>query len=277
MSDARTVMSADLRIVSLESITPHEDHDERRTVALAERVQRDGVIRNPPIVAALDESRFVVLDGANRTSALNYLDYPDAIVQVVDYDSVTLSTWNHLVVDFQGDDLPSAIESIDGIELTPSTREQVRPGLADGSMLGAVALPDGRVLAMRGSGTQLERVKRLRAVVSVYNGRADIHRVQGVDIASAIQEHPDAAGIVVFPTFTPSDVLAIVRAGSFLPSGISRHVIPGRALRVNYALSDLAAAIDCDEKNRVLETWVRRKQQAREIRYYEEPTILFDE
>ena len=114
-------------------------------------------------------------------------------------------------------------------------------------------------------------------MVSVYNGRADIHRVQGGDITHASESHAGVAAIIVFPKFTPDDVMRIVRSGSLLPSGISRHVIPGRALRVNYALSDLAADHSLVEKNRALEVWVRRKQQAREIRYYEEPTILYDE
>ncbi len=277
MSGPHAAELVDLRIIPLERITPHEDHDERRIAALAERIQRDGVIRNPPIVAPLDEHNFVVLDGANRTSALRFLDYPHAVVQVVDYSAVKLSTWNHLVIDLQGYELASGIAGLDEVQLVPSSKEPSGEDLNSGSALGSVVLPDGRILDLIGEGTLLERVELLRSVVSIYNGRSDIHRVQGADIGSACADHAQVAGIIVFPRFTPADVLSIVSAGSFLPSGISRHVIPGRALRINYTLADLAADIDTDEKNRSLQTWFRRKQQAREIRYYEEPTILFDE
>ena len=59
---------------------------------------------------------------------------------------------------------------------------------------------------------------------------------------------------MVFPTFRPASVLDVVRQGHKLPSGISRHVIPGRALRLNYPLSRLAQQKPRAEKNE----WLQR-------------------
>lgn len=277
MSAAEPRVEADLRIVELALVSPHEDHDERRIEDLAARIQRDGVIRNPPIVAELDGSRFVVLDGANRTSALRLLDYPHVIVQVVDYAAVELSTWNHLVVDFQEPDLAGAIEGVEGLDLVETSRERAEADLRDGRNMGALVLPDGRVFGFSGALGVLDQVECLRRVVGLYNGRSNIHRVRGSDIRAAGADHMSVAGLVVFPRFTPGDLIGIVRAGSLLPSGISRHVIPGRALRIDYSLAELASGASLDDKNGTLRTWIRRKQQAGEIRYYEEPTILFDE
>lgn len=266
-----------LEVVELAAVELHEDFDERRIEALAERVQRDGMVRNPPIVAHLDATRYVVLDGANRISALKYLEYRDAIVQVVDYHAVELHTWHHVVTGFAGDDLFTEVAARLTKAPWQGTLPEARQALADGRAVAYLDLPDGRAFAIDGAGGQAERAAEQCALVGVYNGRADIHRVQGDALAPLAGDYDDLNGLVVFPTYTPDDLLALVRAGGKLPSGISRHVIPGRALRVNYALDLLADPSDRADKNAALAQWIRRKLQAREIRYYEEPTVLYDE
>jgi hypothetical protein len=63
-----------------------------------------------------------------------------------------------------------------------------------------------------------------------------------------------------------------------LPAGITRHLIPGRALRLNVPLDRMAdTEHSLEEKNRWLEEWLRDKANQRQVRYYEEPTILLDE
>lgn len=266
----------DLRVVELARVEPHEDFDERRIVALAERVQRDGIVRNPPIVAPLGDGRYVVLDGANRVSALKYLEYRDVIVQVVDYHEVGLSGWNHLVVGF-AEDLLETFAALPGLAPRPATLADARAALAAGTALAFASGPGGRTQAYGGAADLAGRAALQVAMVEAYNGLADIHRVKQDDFAALESVYEDASGLVVFPAYRPDDVLALVREGGRLPSGVSRHVIPDRALRVNYALRELAEEVPRDEKNRRLELWTRRKLQAHEIRYYEEPTVLYDE
>lgn len=265
-----------LEVVALERVVLHEEFDARRIEALAERVQRDGVVRNPPIVAPLGDGRYVVLDGANRVSALKYLEYRDALVQIVDYHDVQLHTWHHLVTGFAGDDLFAEIRERLAMPPEPSDLAAARRALGAGA-LAFLGLPDGRTYVLPGGGDLVARAAGQCALVGVYNGRADIHRVQADDLSALAGAYDDPRGLVVFPTYAPDDVLALVRAGGRLPSGISRHVIPGRALRVNYALALLADPRDRGEKNAELAQWIRRKLQAREIRYYDEPTVLYDE
>jgi len=266
-----------LEVIDLANVALHEDFDERRIVALAERVQRDGVVRNPPIVAPLGDGRFVVLDGANRVSALKYLEYRDALVQIVDYHAVELHRWHHLITGFTGDDLFAELAACLDAAPRPSTFAAARHALASEGALAFVGLPDGRTFVLEGQGDLRDRAARQCALVDVYNGRADIHRVQVDDLSVIAGAYDLPDGLVVFPAYAADDVLALVRAGGKLPSGISRHVIPGRALRVNYALALLADAGPREDKNAQLAQWVRRKLQAREIRYYEEPTVLYDE
>lgn len=89
----------DLRIVPIESLIPHEEHDPQRSAPLIERIRSAGVWLNPPVVAPLDAERYVILDGANRHYALSALGYPHILVQVVNYESsaVQLETWHHVI------------------------------------------------------------------------------------------------------------------------------------------------------------------------------------
>jgi len=76
----------DLRIVAIDRLVEHEYNDEQRTAPLAKRLQAEGLLKNPPIVALLedgDDPRYVVLDGANRTTARHHcrIGYPSAARQ----------------------------------------------------------------------------------------------------------------------------------------------------------------------------------------------------
>src|ERR1700674_466750 len=96
----------DLRIVPIDLLVEHEYNDAQRTAPLARRLQSEGLLKNPPIVSPLeDDARFVVLDGANRTTALNTLGFTCCLVQVVKYEDppVTLSTWHHVITGIELD------------------------------------------------------------------------------------------------------------------------------------------------------------------------------
>src|SRR5512137_1153476 len=107
-----------LQFVAAGDLVLHEQHDASRTNPLAERLRRDRVLKNPPVVAPINgDARFVVLDGANRTTALAQLGVPHVVVQVVDYDDpeLVLDTWYHLVAEIPPEDFCGVIQNIPGI------------------------------------------------------------------------------------------------------------------------------------------------------------------
>ncbi|MCA9906825.1 MAG: hypothetical protein KC547_23380, partial [Anaerolineae bacterium] len=64
----------------------------------------------------------------------------------------------------------------------------------------------------------------------------------------------------------------------FLPPGISRHIVHGRAIRVNYPLDALRdSSLTLDDKNARLQDWIRHRLASRAVRYYAEATYQFDE
>src|SRR5512134_3629968 len=113
----------DLRILPVEQLLLHEQHDAQRSEPLAMRLKTDEMLRNPPIVAPIPgESRFVVLDGANRVTALARLGIPHVVAQVVDYEDeeLILDTWYHLVSDLPREQFHRAIGDLPNVTLTAS-------------------------------------------------------------------------------------------------------------------------------------------------------------
>ncbi len=270
-----------LRIVPLERLIPHEEHDAQRSLPLAERLQAEGVLINPPIVARLspDEDRYVVLDGANRVSAGHLLGLPHMLVQIVDYEDpeLQLSTWTHVITGCDLQTFTARLKALPGLRLTPSDLLHARAALARRDILAYLVCPDERVLLVEGGQDLQSRTALLNALVDAYKDIGRIYRANTDRIAQLAQLYPDLVAIVVFPHYEPAEILELARNGARLPAGITRHIIPRRALRVNLPLHVLAEERSTEEKNAWLEEWLRRKVANRQVRYYPESTVLFDE
>jgi ParB-like chromosome segregation protein Spo0J len=72
-----------LRIVSIDTVVPHEIEDPRRVERLCSHLRKEGWLRNPPLVVEKDAT-YVILDGTTRTHAMRKLGYHHILVQVVD-------------------------------------------------------------------------------------------------------------------------------------------------------------------------------------------------
>lgn len=262
----------DLRIVLTESLHPHEEHDTQRSKPLIERLETEAVVINPPIVSPMGASQFVILDGANRFHAFSHLRYPQILVQVADYESgyVELKTWRHLVCDWDASIFLQRLRQLSDIEIS------------EGQHAGSIAhilLKNGAVFSLRAPLENThERNTVLRDVVAVYQLNATLQRTALTEPDDIWPLHPTAVAIVTFPDYQPSDIIAAARYKAYLPPGISRHIIHGRALRLNYPLDVLRSVdIPLNQKNQDLAAWVQHKLENRHVRYYAEATYQFDE
>lgn len=262
----------DLRIVPTDALQPHEEHDHQRSQPLIERLAAEATVINPPVVAPLNDHSFLVLDGANRFHAFSHLRIPHILVQVTPYESgfVHLDTWNHVVCDGQNEALLKRLEAIPHLTLIDGISV---------SRIAHMVTREGRHLSLT---TDLEdRVARtalLRSVVASYQQHATLQRTTLTSPAEVWPLHPTAIALFAFPTFSPNDIVAAAREKAYLPPGISRHIIQGRALRIHYPLAWLRTAqLSLADKNRQLHEWIEAKLARREIRYYAEAAYLFDE
>lgn len=262
----------DLRIVLTESLRPHEEHDSQRAMPLIERLKTETVVINPPIVSPMGASQFVILDGANRYYAFSHLEYPHILVQVASYETgyVELKTWRHLVCDWDADSFIHHLKQLPDIELLEGQHTQA---------IAHIMFRHGPVLALRAPVENThERNAALRDVVAVYQRNAVLHRTALSEPDDIWPLHPSAIAMIAFPHYQPADIMAAARYNAYLPPGISRHIIHGRALRVNYSLDALRdSTARLSEKNQHLQTWMQNKLENRQIRYYAEATYQFDE
>ena len=109
----------ELHIVGLNDVVLHEDPDMERVARLVDRFSADRILKNPPIVARSKGHRRIVLDGANRVTALRKLGYSHVLVQELDlFDpGLALSTWHHAIEGLSADELLDHAASIPGLSI----------------------------------------------------------------------------------------------------------------------------------------------------------------
>ena len=279
-----STLTPDLRILPVDLLVEHEYNDMQRTEPLARRLESEGLLKNPPVVTPLgdERGRYVVLDGANRVMALELLQYPHVLVQVVPYEEpqVTLTTWHHVIECMDARSLTAELTNQEGVDLILTDRMRARAGLARREYLMYVIRADGEVFAAR---TEMpmqavhEQNRLLNALVDTYKDRCRLHRVMTEELEEVRMLYPELAGLVIFPQYDTSEVLELAGEGELLPAGLTRHLIQGRALRLNYPLSELKSAESLEEKNSRLRQWLVQKLSTKEVRFYGETTFLFDE
>jgi hypothetical protein len=275
----------DLRFVPTPAILPHEQPDNSRLEQLVRKIREQSVLKNPPIVTVLSgegtpDARYVVLDGANRATAAKAAGFPHMLVQVVRYEApyVRLGTWNHALSHYPHAEMQQALDGTPGLSSKPTDLLHARAALARREALAWIQFEDGAVLTLHGGSDIHQRNMLLNVVVDGYRGHGRFYRVEGDSFDHIRQRHPDVTEVVVFPHFEPAEILELATGGERLPAGITRHLIRWRALRVNIPLERLAdTTLSLQQKNEWLENLLREKLTERHVRFYEEPTVLFDE
>ena len=275
----------DLRFVPTEAILPHEQPDNSRLEPLVRKIREQSVLKNPPIVTVLSgegtpDARYVVLDGANRATAAKAAGFPHLLVQVVRYEAphVRLTTWNHALSHYPHVEMQHALDGTPGLSSKPTDLLHARAALARREALAWIQFEDGAVLTLHGGKDIHQRNTLLNVVVDGYRGHGKFYRVEGDSFDHIRQRHPDVTELVVFPHFEPAEILELAHAGDRLPAGITRHLVRWRALRLNVPIEQLAdARHSLEDKNRWLADWVSERLATRQVRFYEESTVLFDE
>jgi len=270
----------DLRILPIESLILHEDHDMQRTLPLVEKLRAQGIIRNPPIVMPLNDGtdRYMVLDGANRVTSLLELEFPHIVVQVVEANNphVNLQTWNHVVWGMSTKTLTASLRKLKGIELVKvNTRRSVD---APKYVPMQVRLPNGSFFIMKESPSDLAtHIQTMHSVVNTYKTRASLDRTSQTLIDAFKKVYSDLTALVIFPHFKIKTVLKLASQNILLPTGITRFTVSPRALHLNYPLHELSSGKPIEYKQEYLKKWIEERVKKKGVRLYSEATFLFDE
>jgi len=272
-----------LRFGVADSVALHEETDPARVHRIRMALDHDGVIRNPPIVGL-----GTVLDGATRTTALREMVVRDLLVQEVPYggdNSVGLEAWYHVLPASVADRVVRALETGDHpasiLERTTIDRAtealSAFEGGAASRACAAIVRSEDDVLLLKPSGPAISTPSVLRELVALYGGSGEIYRIVHEDLVETVRSATDCPAIVMFPSFHPEHIESSAKNGDLLPAGITRHIIPGRALNINVSLHLLLSTTPIEEKNAWLDDVIRRKILAKKVRYYHEPVFVFDD
>lgn len=276
LSDAEPRTVLPLRVVDIDRLTPHEAHDPRRVEILADRLDDDSILRNPPIVTRVDD-RFVVLDGATRSEALRRAGHRHVVVQVVEVDEgVALETWSHVLTEVDWAAVQEAIGAVEGLSMVACELGVARDRLLELGGVCALLAPSGRAAVVIAD-IGLNRFAAAEATMRAYGEVATITRTMERDLDAVKVDYPELSMLVLYPPFTVDHVMLAARSGQLLPAGVTRFVVPGRVLHLDLPLSWLREDRSIEDKNRELHERLRRRHLAGTIRYYREPVYLLDE
>ncbi len=303
-----------LELVERPRIRFHEEPERARTARLCARLREEMLLRNPPIVGETESALWaagggapgrdvspgekrgrdrkrdagapplLLLDGANRVSAFAELAMELVPVQVVDYEDplVELRGWHHLLLDTTGLDLGAAFRALPGVRLRRIRREAIEAALVfrevlavwvDRRMRAHALMPD-----RPGPIDLFERIRCLGAIIACYEGHTRLERLKLADYSAmpeVLRRHTHE--LCLYPAFTKEELARAVHAGVLLPTGLTRHLIPGRALGLNFPLAPLLAPGGRDAKEAAFEAHLERIELEGRVRFYEEPVFILNE
>ncbi|MCB9004150.1 MAG: pyridoxal-phosphate dependent enzyme [Ardenticatenaceae bacterium] len=267
-----------LELVPIEQVIPHEQIDEKRVARLMDRLEEDGRLVNPP-VTIFWQGRYIVLDGATRSTAFKRLGYPHLIVQAVrpEQQDFALHTWYHAISSPHAfTTLAEHLATVEGLLLAPLPTAQIQTAFQQTNALCYFLSRDGSAtLAQAAPGA--DRLAVMNGLVTAYTAWGDVERTLLTDLSRLLAQFPQMTAVAVFPQFQPEDVFNTASQGNLLPAGLTRFVIPGRILRLNADLEQLKSDEPLPAKRAWFNKFLEEKLARSRLRYYQEPVILLDE
>lgn len=262
-----------LTILPIDDVLFHEEPDEERASLLTAKLEREGVLRNPPIVADVNGAkRRILLDGANRLTALRSLGFRHVLVQEIDlFDpGLVISQWHHAVERLDKSYFARRLAGIDGLVV----RERA---LATDATIARLQFPDQSIFCLCAEGDVFRIVHLLAQVTRLYHGSAYMDRVSYTNIEHLQRNYAEFSALVSFRTFSKEEIVQLTTNNVKVPSGITRVLVPKRALFFNLPLKVLASGGSTAELNQWLQQHLAEKIRSKSIRFYQEPTFIFDE
>lgn len=272
-----TIFYPDLKIVPVSRIKLQEYVQKGRMNKLAAAIKAEGMLRNPPIVTNFFNDTYLHLDGANRITAIELLKYPHCLVQIVDYSDPThvrLTSWSH-VTTVQKHTFLDSVGKFPDVSIREVKSFHHRSILKP-NIVCVVMFTDGAVFEVSASAPFVELVRRMGLLVDLY-AKSQVERVfsespwTADSIRVRFERHPEHNVFLVFPTFSPQQVITLVDRGVLMPAGLTRHVVYRRKLNVNLPLEFLRIA-PVEKANEELQKFLG----PRTVRLYEEPVIYFE-
>lgn len=269
-----------LEVHPSDALIMHEEWDPRRVKKLEERLLEEKVLKNPPIVSPISGTdSLIVLDGANRTAAFQELGIKHIVAQIVSYHDpgVKVESWYHVVSGVKEQSFLRKIENIADINLEKCSLDDARESLNKGEAIGYLVFETEVRKVLASQVSEMHDLRILNDIVGAYKGKGNIFRASNDEWEKQSPYYPGITALVIFPPYQPKEILTAVKNGYKIPSGVTRHIVPYRALNINIPLEILQAERSLEDKRKWLNGWLMERMAANAIRFYAEPTFSFNE
>ena len=235
-----------LEVIRIEDILVHEELDSSNSKELVSFLKKSQTLSNPIIVAALGGKKYIQLDGMNRIHSFKTLGIKTITAQIVDYnnqEAIELSSWLHI---FNGNvkNFLKFIKKDETLVIGQGKMDQVGHRYIkekDFGRLCTVVTNKKEVFFISTGSSFSEKINRMNHLVSFYKNNlsrgALPYTLNHDSIKVFFKQYPDDNIIVIFPTFTPQQIIESAKSGVLLPTGITRHLVKGRVLNINLPLS----------------------------------------
>jgi len=267
-----------LEVIPIKDILIHEEFDPLNSIKLIEYLKKNKVLSNPIIVASLGRNKYIQLDGMNRITCFKKLGIKTIVAQIVDYSDqkqIELSSWLHL---FSSDlkELLAFIKKDKNLVINRGEIDQVGHRYikeSDFGRLVSIVTKKNEVFFISTKGKFSDKIERIKNIVSFYKKNL----ARGVlpypftqdSVKQFFQQYPAFNNIIIFPSFTPQQVIETVKSGVLFPTGITRYIVKGRCLNINVPLSLFNDKKSLKEQNKLFDNFMSRKK----CRLYEENVI----
>ncbi|MEK7597106.1 MAG: ParB N-terminal domain-containing protein [Patescibacteria group bacterium] len=270
-----------VEVILIKDILVHEELDPSNSKELINFLKKSQTLSNPIIVASLGGKKYLQLDGMNRIYSFKTLGLKTISAQIVDYndqEKIELSSWLHIL---KGDikEFLNFIKEDKSLVVSQGKMDQVGHRYIkekDFGRLCSIVTNKKEVFFISTGGNFSEKIKRMNYLVYFYKNNlsrgALPYTLNHDSVKNFFKQYPNDNIIVIFPTFTPQQVIESAKSGVLLPTGITRHLVKGRVLNIDLPLSLFNNKKPLKEQNEEQDKILLKKRS----RLYEEATVNFE-
>ncbi len=251
-----------LEIREVRSLYSHEQVISSNLKRLKESMLNIGHIVDPIVV---DGKTGVVLDGNHRLRILEIIEAPYAVCQIVDYSSpeIRVGTW-YPSVSFS----PEQIFSMDSIKHEKVDHDAGKKAVDGLKAPFMVSTKTDSYLLNSGSYRLKEMIEEQKYILSLIEK-------DSVDYIAEeeVNEHLEDGRTVLYRrAYSKQEIIDTAVSHSPFPPKSTRHLIPGRIIRLNMKLGWLNSSPE--DARKALDNMLKVRAYAGNVRKYYEPVIV---
>jgi hypothetical protein len=262
MSELADELIQNLEIREVKNLLSHEQVISFNLKRLKEAMLNIGQLVDPLIV---DKKTGVVLDGNHRLKVLEIIECPHSTCQAVDYssDQITVGTW-YPVVSLN----PDEIFNLDSLKHEKVDFEAGKEAVNSLKAPFMLMHKDECHLINPGSYKLMEMVEEQNYVFSLLEKGA-VDYIPEEEVSKRL-----SSGLSVFfrRSYTKDEIIRAAQAHTPFPPKSTRHLIPGRIIRLNMKLGWLHRSME--EANTELQRMLQNRIYGGNVRKYYEPVIV---